>query len=300
VRGRCAPGATQRCQSRGDESSNSKVKGLVALTIDDGLCRRSDDDDDNDGDGDGGSNSMVPEVLALFKKHDAHVTFFACTDYTTIEEARLVLRDGHEIGNHLQKDAIGYYHTLSKEDFRKELVGANAILDRARENGSDGDNENGEGDNDEGDNDAKRTRWFRAPQGRMNKRMAEVVKEEGMTHVLGDCYCDDWAFGQADDDQTASTAATAAGGVGGDNGSNNGSNSSSTGNKNKQQHKKMVVELVLKQVERYGGGSIIGLHMPQRGFRESLLEAIEEILEGLQQRNFRVVSLTELEQAASR
>jgi peptidoglycan/xylan/chitin deacetylase (PgdA/CDA1 family) len=212
----------------------AEVQGYMALTIDDGLCRNDDV-----------SCSMVQEVRELLRSYNAHATFFVCTDYTTpqvVEEEVLgdLLQDGHELGNHLREDRSGYYCHLEKEDFRKELLRANGILQKRNIAGVS-------------------PKWFRAPQGRMSRAMCEVLQEEGMVHVLGDCYCDDWAF--AEDGDT-----------------------------------KAVAPLMLNQVQP--GGSIAIFHMPERGFREASLQAMKEFLDGTKERNLRCVSLTEMEARA--
>ncbi|CAE7404596.1 unnamed protein product, partial [Symbiodinium necroappetens] len=48
------------------------------------------------------------------------------------------------------------------------------------------------------------------------------------------------------------------------------------------------------------GGSIVVIHMPERGFREHNLEALRLLLSGLRQRDLRVVTLSELSRAARR
>jgi peptidoglycan/xylan/chitin deacetylase (PgdA/CDA1 family) len=195
---------------------------IVALTIDDGLARNPD-------------CSMVGEVRDLLKAYNAHATFCVCTDYTTRSDALLLLEDnGNEFGNHLQEDRSGYYFRLSKDAFRQALREANQFLKEECE--------------------VVCPKWFRAPQGVMTTSMSEVVREEGMTHVLGDCYCDDWAF--AEDGDT-----------------------------------RRVAPLMLKQVQ---SGSIAIFHMPERGFREASFEALKKFLEGVNERGMRCVSLTEM------
>lgn len=51
-------------------------------------------------------------------------------------------------------------------------------------------------------------------------------------------------------------------------------------------------------VRRAGHGSILLLHMPERGFREHCLEALRVLLDGLQRRGLRAVSLAELARLA--
>ena len=218
-----------------DAATDGSVQGYVALTIDDGLCR-------NYNGSDASSCSMVQEVRELLQSYNALATFFVCTDYLpspgTEEEANIVgglLNDGNEFGNHLREDISGYYCHLDKEAFRKELVHANRVLNTWN---------------------IGHTKWFRAPQGRMTKSMREVIQEVGMVHVLGDYYCDDWAFAE---DGDAS----------------------------------IVAPLMLNQVHR--GGSIAIFHMPERGFREASFHALKDFLEGAKERNLRCITLTEME-----
>jgi peptidoglycan/xylan/chitin deacetylase (PgdA/CDA1 family) len=212
------------------------VQNYVALTIDDGLCRGEDN-----------KKSMTSEIRELLNEYHATATFFACTDYITGElevEALQILQDGHELGNHLKEDRSGYYCYLGKEDFRKKLLEAEASLSKTYNSYSD-----------TLDNKRERRRWFRAPQGLMSKTMCQVVKEEGITSVLGDCYCDDWAFAEDGNVQP-------------------------------------VAPIMLKQLQP--GGSIAIFHMPQRGFREASLEALRAFLEGSKRRNMQCINLTEM------
>mmetsp|Transcript_26046 Transcript_26046/g.39425 ORF Transcript_26046/g.39425 Transcript_26046/m.39425 type:complete len:265 (-) Transcript_26046:102-896(-) len=208
------------------------VEGYVALTIDDGLCRNENND-----------SSMVNEVRDLLRSYNAHATFFVCSDYTTsAEEVNSLLNDNHELGNHLEKDIIGYYNNLGKEEFRRVLQETNTHLLKKTSSKQ----------KQEADPPKK---WFRAPNGRMTKLMRDVLREEGMVHVLGDCYCDDWAFAEADNVDC-------------------------------------VAPLMLKQVHP---GSIAVFHMPERGFREASLEAIKEFLRGVKEKNLQCITLTEME-----
>jgi len=52
-----------------------------------------------------------------------------------------------------------------------------------------------------------------------------------------------------------------------------------------------VASTILRSVQK---GSIIVLHMPERGFREWELEAIKKVLEGLEKKRLRSVTLSEL------
>ena len=198
--------------------------GFVALTIDDGLSRG------------GPSTSLASQLCALLRSYNAHATFFVCTEYTTTDDARRILADGHELGNHLAEDVSGYYAKLNRNDFEAELQRANKALDEM-----DG---------------GVRTRWFRAPQGVMTRHMKEVVEENGMRHVLGDAYCDDWAFADSDN--------------------------------------RHVAPLMLSQL--HSGGSIAVFHMPERGFREKSLDAIEQFLEGATAKGLQCITLSAMEE----
>ncbi|CAK0848757.1 unnamed protein product [Prorocentrum cordatum] len=143
------------------------VRGHVALTIDDGLCRQRD-----------AGQSMADEVGDLLKQHGANATFFVCSDYVReprLEgQARRLVADGNELGNHCAKDRE--YASLSADDFGQVFSEANGTLTALL----------GEGD---------RVRWFRAPQGRYTRAMRDSVERAGMQHALGDAYCDDWMQG---------------------------------------------------------------------------------------------------------
>ena len=141
----------------------------VALTIDDGLSRG------------GADASWVARVQALLKRHNAHATFFVCSQYlegVEAEAARLVA-DGHELGNHLEADMHMHYHRLSEADFAAALARTTAQLEAVEGVG------------------AGCVRWFRAPQAVLTARMARVVAAQGLQSALGDVYCDDWAMARS-------------------------------------------------------------------------------------------------------
>eukprot|EP00931_Biecheleriopsis_adriatica_P104627 TRINITY_DN79273_c0_g1_i2.p1 TRINITY_DN79273_c0_g1~~TRINITY_DN79273_c0_g1_i2.p1 ORF type:complete len:247 (+),score=59.50 TRINITY_DN79273_c0_g1_i2:46-786(+) len=202
------------------------VKGHVALTIDDGLCRS------------GAENSMAAEVRQLLKEHDATATFFLCSEYIQgpeLEgEARALIAEGHEFGNHCTKD--GTFTSQSAEEFDETLLQSMSALEAIAGEGA--------------------VRWFRAPQGLYTSVMASAIKEKGLKHALGDTYCDDWMDG-SDPQWIAAT--------------------------------------MLNQVR---DGSVMILHMPEKNFRGHCYTALKELLEGLQQRNLKAVSLSKLEALA--
>ena len=139
------------------------VHGYVALTIDDGLCRS------------GPEASLVNEIRAVLREHEAHATFFVCSNYLKgVESAAAdLVADGHELGNHMAEDRNFHYSKLPEADFEEELVAVTAAIEAVP---------------------GAAVRWFRAPQGMLTKRMARVVQRRGLKHALGDAYCDDWAM----------------------------------------------------------------------------------------------------------
>ena len=138
------------------------VKGYVALTIDDGLCRT-------------GGCSLTTKVGQLLHEHDARATFFVCSDYLAgcEQEAAALLAAGNEFANHLTADRSGHYHKLAPDALRAELREATAAIQALGQSS---------------------VKWFRAPQGRLTRSMHAVITEEGMRHALGDAYCDDWCI----------------------------------------------------------------------------------------------------------
>ena len=106
----------------------------------------------------------------------------------------MLLQAGHELGNHLGKDISGYYCNLDRETFQGELHRSTQILNEIMEQSG-----CATSDSASTSSSGRRCRWFRPPQGLMTKVMRNVVQEEGLQTVLGDCYCDDWAFAEEDD-----------------------------------------------------------------------------------------------------
>jgi peptidoglycan/xylan/chitin deacetylase (PgdA/CDA1 family) len=151
-----------------DVKKHPEVQGLVALTIDDGLCRQDE------------SCSMTKQVSELLKEHQAEVTFFLCGEYckgSKLEaEGRELLKDGHEFGNHCSHDRE--FASLDAEEFQTDLKQtAEQLEDKLG---------------------SPKLRWFRAPQARYTKSMRHAIEGMEMRHALGDCYCDDWLVEDAE------------------------------------------------------------------------------------------------------
>lgn len=217
------------------EDADGSTANCVALTIDDGLFRPIVDENESS------SAPMIDQVCDLLRSLHAQATFFVCSDYITEDQVQKVLACGHELGNHMKEDLSGYYCHLNENDFERELEATNAKLESILQSCN---------------SHQKKIRWFRAPQGRMSVAMKKVLTSKGLIKVMGDCYCDDWAFSE----MINSTRG-------------------------------LVAPLMLRQVQE---GSIVIFHMPQLGFRETTLDAMREFLQGIRQRNLRAVTVSDL------
>jgi len=133
------------------------VTGLVALTIDDGICRHEP------------QRSMLGEVLSLLSNHSAHATFFLNSNSLQPYDLERLVEAGQEVANHMPADS-SYVH-LDEAEFEEQLRQTDRVLAPF----------------------VKR-RWFRAPGGRLTKTMATVLNKLNVTSVLGDCYADDWCI----------------------------------------------------------------------------------------------------------
>ena len=202
------------------------VEGAVAFTIDDGFCGL-----------DNPSGCMLREVRGLFKLYGARATFFVAGSHcvnTSDEEVRQLLADGHELANHGMRDHP--YTRYSAEEFAADLDQAEAVLARYRQDAPP---------------------WYRAPFGRLNRRMQAVLDARGMTHVVCDAFANDTAIPDP----------------------------------------QWIARRVLAQARP---GSVLLIHMPERGCREWNLEAMRLSLEGLEGRGLEVVTFSELEARANR
>ena len=198
------------------------VESCVALTIDDGLCRRGEE-----------GASLVEEVRELLARHNAQCTFFVCSKYLAGVEAAAgaLVADGHELGNHMAEDLNMVYPKMAEAEFAAALRANTEAIEALP--------------------GAPRVRWFRAPQGVLSTAMSHAVQSQQLRHALGDAYCDDWAMSH---------------------------------------NVPYVVRTLLRQVTP---GSIIVLHMPEKGFREHTFRVLERLLDGLDERGLRCATLSE-------
>jgi len=212
-----------------DVKEHPGVEGLVALTIDDALCRQSEE------------HSLIEEVQKVLYERSAKATFFCTLNFAKGEwrERQLagLLADGNELANHLVDDRP--YDKVSLEEFERDFDAADTWI-RQMSVGS----------------GQSTTRWFRPPCGMMSEAMLKVLIRRGARTVLTDCYANDCMI----------------------------------------PNPRYISWGMSRSVTH---GSIMIIHMPERGFREWNLEAIMRVLEMLKQRGLRAVTLSELDRAAT-
>lgn len=120
---------------------------MVALTIDDG------------------PSPATPEILGVLEEHDAHATFFLIGERLDErpDEARAVLRAGHEIGHHMMEDRPS--RELPEDAFEERFDEMDRRLDALGG-----------------------TRLFRPGSGWYDDRMLSVAADRGYRTILGSVY----------------------------------------------------------------------------------------------------------------
>lgn len=243
-------------------------KGYVALTIDDAPCRF-----------DRHGNSKLPEVLQLLQKHEARATFMAIEQYLSYptHEADLVrlLQEGHELANHGIRDeamdALAAGSTVSNPLKRLSFHRTSTA-------------EKSVGEDSASSKESGLEAFLKAID-QCNLRIEELQEkalgkrtsvkwfraphgkynknmEQGLEkRDMFNVMCDAYAVDPI------------------------------------VENGKWIGQSLLRQTS---DGSIILLHMPEKGFRDYCFVALETLLEGLSQRNLKVVSVTELEEIAMR
>ena len=203
-----------------DVKAHPGVQGYVGLTVDDAFCSP-----------DRNPSSMLEDVRALFKEHEAKATFFAMLQgFRYLEHPALknLLKDGHEMGNHCVSDKP--YHKTSEFGFEAALEKTGESIEALQ---------------------GFRTPWFRAPHGKISPVMQRVLARHGLVNVMVDCYANDPFIPDA----------------------------------------QYLADFILRYVD---DGSIVLLHMPERGFREWNFEALRLVLEGLKLKGLAPVTISEL------
>eukprot|EP00928_Gymnodinium_smaydae_P008817 TRINITY_DN13244_c0_g1_i2.p1 TRINITY_DN13244_c0_g1~~TRINITY_DN13244_c0_g1_i2.p1 ORF type:complete len:520 (+),score=91.47 TRINITY_DN13244_c0_g1_i2:190-1749(+) len=97
------------------------VAGKVALTIDDAPCHQK-----------GADKCMLQQVRELLTEFDAKATFFLCTDHVPDHESELLdaLREGHEVANHCGSDRT--YSMDAEDAFENALLESERVCDCLR------------------------------------------------------------------------------------------------------------------------------------------------------------------------
>ena len=121
---------------------------VVALTIDDGP-----------------DPVATSEILDVLRQHDARATFFLITDHIPGNEETLVrmVKEGHEIGNHLTADQSSI--RFAPSEFEKQLLAAHETLSRYSD-----------------------VVWFRPGGGWYNTAMLSILNKHGYRCALGSVY----------------------------------------------------------------------------------------------------------------
>jgi len=167
-----------------DPAKHPRVKGKIALTIDDAPCKSRSPDD-----------SMVKEVLSVLKEFDAHATFFLCTDYVKGHEdgLREAIAQGHEVANHCPEDRS--YADDAEQDFEAAFLRAESVCNSLRASACGEEPclsaRMSEQSTMPSESETPAGRWFRAPHGRLSPAMKSVINRHGFKHVLCDCYAND-------------------------------------------------------------------------------------------------------------
>ena len=201
--------------------SHFDVDGAVALTIDDGFCGL----DNPDG-------CMLNEVRELLNSYNAHATFFTTgthMKHTSIDKVNKLINDGNEISNHNMMD--WKYDEYSEEDFEFDLLLSKELLITYSQPYS---------------------KWYRAPFGRFNNTIENVISSHQMVHVLSDAFANDTVIPDPI----------------------------------------WISKHILKNVKP---GSIILIHMPERGVREWNYKALDLTLKGLKEMKLNVLNLSEID-----
>ncbi|MEJ2010674.1 MAG: polysaccharide deacetylase family protein [Anaerolineales bacterium] len=121
---------------------------LIALTIDDGP-----------------DPETTGQILDVLAKYDASATFFILAENVPGNEGLLerMIREGHEIGNHMITDKASIH--LSSSEFERRLLVARETLAAFAD-----------------------TTWFRPGSGWYNKSMLSILSQYGYHTVLGSIY----------------------------------------------------------------------------------------------------------------
>jgi peptidoglycan/xylan/chitin deacetylase (PgdA/CDA1 family) len=270
------------------------VHGLIALTIDDCFCRQGDE-----------RCSLIAPLLELLSRHNAKATFFLTLEYSQgpwrERQIREVVAEGHELANHGEEDRE--YDRDSAESFERALMCTDAFIRRMSDD----------------DEMPRASETARGAQTSARRARSPPVRS-GVTSTSRRR-----TTGATDDATTDAASAAASSSFAASNTADAPTNptrwfrapSASLSN---------TMDAVLARrgfthvlTDSYANdphvpfprwvawamdcaathGSILVLHMPELGFREWDLEAIDRVLDRLGRRGLRSVTLSELDAAAT-
>ncbi len=135
---------------------------IIAITIDDGP-----------------HSITTSKILETLEENDVNVTFFLISERIEGNESivRKILKNGHEIGNHMVKDEKSIF--LSREDFEQDFLTADKTLNQFLFDSS------------------SKVRWFRPGGGWYNSQMLDIVKTYNYQTVLGSIFPYDTHIGSS-------------------------------------------------------------------------------------------------------
>jgi len=134
---------------------------LVALTIDDGP------DDQRTG-----KTNTTQKILDVLAQHEAKATFFLISSRITLQNQGLItemVRQGHELGNHLMVDEPSIHLSLPKFEAALQIA-EREILSAAQIS------------------KGRSLRWLRPGSGRCNLGMTQIAKQQGYRIALGSVW----------------------------------------------------------------------------------------------------------------
>ncbi|CAE7223582.1 unnamed protein product [Symbiodinium natans] len=259
------------------------VRGLVALTVDDAPCRQRDP-----------QAAMLVEVKDLLEEFEAKATFFLCTDDVPGHEEGLaeLVRAGNEVANHGCEDKP--YGGYSEAQFRHAFLRAESVCEAVRAlSQANARAEVAEAELEEAE-------ALEAPDAHLPERQlqAEASAAEGYAGTsvppaptrASEVAKPRWFRAPHADISAAMQKVLTAEGF-------THVLCDSFANDTQINDAAFISDSLLSMVDSTGG-SIVVIHMPERGFREHNFEALRLLLSGLQQQNLRVVTLSEMSKAA--
>ncbi len=191
----------------------------------------------------GNDPDEMHKLLDVLKEFDARCTFFCTTNYISIkgmdEVMKRAVREGHQLANHMPEDRP--YISFNEKEFETELLKSHNVLKKYVSE--------------------EELVWFRAPMGKINKTMVQVVQRHYKHMALGTVFSGDPFLG---------------------------------GNINPPQQS--AIDFHVWYNEHYARpGSIIIFHVPNKQNRRQTVPFLKEILSRWTKKGWKCVSLGEFE-----